>query len=187
MNIHEEALQRYPVNSQPNGVSWTDASGFKREAFVAGAEWARKEALAEAAVELAAVRARRVKERDALVRRIWVYRDERDALKARVTELEAVIQKALTFDGRQTVDGITDRGYLSPDEWREEKIMGILGSAPSVVLGEHDREVRAREIEAWRDDLIIDTHPGDATTMRTNDIHSWLTERAAAIRNGEHA
>lgn len=117
MNIHEEALQRYPVNSQPNGVSWTDASGFKREAFVAGAEWARKEALAEAAVELAAVRARRVKERDALVRRIWAYRGERDTLRAQLD--------GMTTEERSTVFRVNPKGKVDIGPLRyEQRLVG---------------------------------------------------------------
>jgi len=47
MNIAEEAKNRFPTNT--GNWDWDQANKDLRQAFVSGAEWARKEALLEAA------------------------------------------------------------------------------------------------------------------------------------------
>lgn len=43
-----------------------------------------------------------------------------------IDRLRDIIDRARNFDGRQTVDGVTDRGWLSPDEWHAEQVGLIL-------------------------------------------------------------
>lgn len=137
---------------------------------------------------------------------------------ARVAELEAVIQKVR----RHAISG-ANIGQPEPHDGFEEGLdhgvaieaeatLRILSAAPSVVLGEHDQEVRATELEAFATDQH-EWYPEDVfpkpTPENYHDLNVALArtnitldrfsadlmrrganlarERAAAIRNGEHA
>ena len=107
---------------------------------------------------------------------------------ARVAELEAVIQKVR----RHAISG-ANIGQPGPHDGFEEGLdhgaaieaeatLRILSAAPSVVLGEHDQEVRAQAIEDAAE-AAEEAMDWDYLEGASN----WLRERAAAIRNGEHA
>lgn len=114
---------------------------------------------------------------------------------ARVAELEAVIQQLrdeANFDTTRANGTDFERGQ----ENVSERVFDILSMHPSVVLGEHDREVAAQAVEAANRDLVRPTYRAMMLTGVDNSgvlagneaLHraaDRLDERAAAIRNGE--
>lgn len=108
----------------------------------------------------------------------------------RVAELEAVIQKA-----QKHLDIVFGNPAGYPFVPRQTNVhvstmRRILSAAPSVVLGEHDRGVRATELEEAARIAEVQAEHGrysPARVEKCQDIAKLLRERAAAIRNGEHA
>lgn len=49
-----------------------------------------------------------------------------EVLQSRLEKAETVIVAALNFDDHQTVNGVTDRGWLSPNEWYIDMTRRIL-------------------------------------------------------------
>lgn len=49
-----------------------------------------------------------------------------EALVAEVHRSRDIIRRAMTFDGEQTTNGVTDKGYMSPAEWHDEQVWRIL-------------------------------------------------------------